>query len=74
MMIMTNIISALIFVVISFITWLSVSFKVASYFIDEKKIFKKQANAIYFYLINILIAIFITVFCYMLVGVFQRLV
>lgn len=68
---MIDILGEFFFLIFSFITWLSVSFNVTSHFIDEKKIFSKQINAISFYLINSAFAIVATAICYILVCYIQ---
>lgn len=70
---MINIVVAIFFVIISFITWLSISFKIAGNFIDDDVIFSRQSSAIIFYFINCIIAIIVTIFCYILVCRVQRL-
>lgn len=69
---MINIIGALCFLILSFLTWLSVSFKCASYFINENIIFGKQNRAIWFYFINISVSIVMTIFCYCLICIIQE--
>lgn len=71
---MLNILFAIFFVALSFVTWLSVLFRVEESFVDEDMIFSSQRRAILFYFINILIAAFMTVLCYMLVCLLQRAV
>lgn len=69
---MINVVSAIFFVIISFVTWLAISFKLSSYFIDEEILFKDQKRAIMFYIFNMLIALVITAICYALVCVMQK--
>ena len=72
--VMWNACAAIIFIMVSFITWLSVLFKSASMIIDENQIFDKTKNAIIFYIINMIIACLLTIICYELVLVFQSIV
>lgn len=71
---MVNIIGAFIFVIISFITWLAVLFKIVSHFIDERYIFSNQARILVFYFINIMLALIMTVISYIFVCMFQDVV
>ncbi len=71
---MVNIIGAFIFILISFITWLAVSFKIVSYFIDERYIFSKRARIMFFYFVNGLLALIMTVICYIVVCMIQEVV
>ena len=70
--VMWNACAAIIFIMVSFITWLSVLFKFASMIIDENQIFDKTKNAIIFYIINMCIASALTLLCYEIVLIFQR--
>nr|DAZ67664.1 MAG TPA: hypothetical protein [Caudoviricetes sp.] len=63
---------AIIFLIFSFITWLSVSFRIASCFVDDNFIFSNLKMTILFYFCNIVIAIFLTIICYSLVTMVQR--
>ena len=71
MLYMLNIVVEICFIVISLFTWLSVSFKCASFLVDENKIFAKTKSAIIFYFINGLVSIVMTTICYILVCIIQ---
>lgn len=71
---MKNICGAGIFIIVSFITWLSVSFRIASVIINEERIFGETKKAIMFYLVNMFIAYLLTIICYELVLIIQRIV
>lgn len=69
---MLNILAAIFFVVLSFITWLSVSFKISGMFIDERKVFSNWHGAVLFYAANSIIALLLTIFCYIFLVFIQR--
>ena len=69
---MRDICAAIIFIIVSFITWLSVSFRIASLVIDEDRIFEETKTAAAFYAINMTIACLLTIICYELVTIVQN--
>ncbi len=71
---MMNVISAFAFGIISFITWLAVSFKIASYFIDENSIFAKNIKAVFFYIVNGTIALIMTILNYVFICIIQKII
>lgn len=71
---MLNILFAILFIVLSLVTFLSVLFRVEGNFIDEDVIFSSQGKAILFYFINIIVAAFMTMIFYILICVLQRAV
>lgn len=71
---MLNILFAILFIVLSLVTFLSVLFRVEGNFIDEDVIFSSQGKAILFYFINIIVAAFMTMIFYILICVVQRAV
>ncbi len=69
---MKDIHAAIIFLIISFVTWLSVSFRISSIIINEEEIFAETKKAVIFYIINMCIASALTLLCYEIVLIFQR--
>jgi len=69
---MRDICAAIIFTMVSFITWLSVSFRIASLVIDEDRIFEETKTAVAFYAINMAIACLLTIMCYELATIVQN--
>lgn len=69
---MRDICAAIIFIIVSFITWLSVSFRIASLIIDEERIFEETKTAVTFYAINMIVACLLTIICYELVIIVQN--
>lgn len=69
---MSNLYAAIIFVIISFVTWLSVLFKLASIIIDENRIFATNKMSVTFYIVNIILACILTKICYELVLAVQK--
>ena len=67
---MRDICAAIIFIIVSFITWLS--FRIASLVIDEDRIFEETKTAVAFYAINMTIACLLTIICYELVTIVQN--
>nr|DAH99168.1 MAG TPA: hypothetical protein [Caudoviricetes sp.] len=68
---MSNLCAAIIFVIVSFVTWLSVLFKLASVVLDENQIFATSKMAVMFYIVNMILACILTITCYELVLVMQ---
>ena len=50
---MKDIHAAIIFLIISFVTWLSVSFRISSIIINEEEIFAETKKAVIFYINHI---------------------
>lgn len=71
---MLNILFAIFFIVLSLITWMSVLFRIEGTFVDETAIFSSPRRAILFYCINLIIAVIMTIVCYILICVLQRTV
>lgn len=71
---MSDLYAAIIFVIISFVTWLSVLFKLASIIIDENQIFATNKMSVTFYIVNMILACILTITCYELVLVMQNCV
>ena len=69
---MKDIHAAIIFLIISFVTWLSVSFRISSIIIYEVEIFAETKKAVIFYIINMSIASALTLLSYEIVLIFQR--
>lgn len=71
---MINTIMLVFFLCFSFITWISVSFRISAIFVNEDWIFEKLKRAFWFYVINGIVAFIMTFFCYILVCLLQRVV
>lgn len=71
---MLNVLFAIFFVVFSLITWMSVLFRIEETFVDETVIFSSLRRAILFYCINLIIAVIMTIVCYILICILQRAV
>ena len=69
---MLNILFAIFFIVLSLLTWMSVLFRIEGIFVDETAIFSNQRRAILFYCINLIIAVIMTIVCYIMVCALQR--
>jgi hypothetical protein len=61
---MSDLLAAIAFIVISFLTGLSIAFNICSALCDEKDFFESRTNAIMLYIIGTVMAISFTVLSY----------
>lgn len=69
---MVNIIAALIFIITSIFTWISVCFKVLDTVWGEESLFKTKKVAIFVYAVSIGVSIFMTILGYINICIIQR--
>ncbi len=68
-----NILYALLFAIVSLLTWCAIAFKIADCIWGEEVLFSSKRNAILTYSASIFIALVMTGVIYYLIYLFQRL-
>lgn len=68
-----NILYALLFAIVSLLTWCAIAFKIADYIWGEEILFSSKRNAILTYSVSLFIAFVMTGVIYCLIYLLQRL-
>lgn len=71
---MYNIIMALVYIIISMLTWISVCFKISGLIWGEETLFSSKTKAVILYIVSIIVAVILTLIGYMYITIFQQLI